>query len=121
MRVRVRAAHRRAFIFKHLHPRIILTQLGSLLLPGGDHVGEGAQAQFRQRFAVIWREANYAAGSARAFAAHQRIFTFRSVRSVGHQRGKIVSKHVRAFVIRVFIARDAGVARTQEAIRVMLR
>ena len=121
MRVRVRAAHGRTFIFKHLHPRVSLTQLGGLRLPGIDHLFQCLNAQLRQRFAVIGREADHAAGTARAFTAHQRIVAFRRVRRVGHQGGKIVGKHEGAFVVRVFIPGDARIARTEEAVRVVLR
>lgn len=119
--MRVGAAHRRAFVFEHLHPGIALPQLRDLRLPGADHLFQGLHAQLRQRFAVIGREADHAAGAAGAFAAHQRVMAFRRVWRIGHQRGKVVSKHEGALVVRVFIARHARIARAEETVRIMLR
>jgi hypothetical protein len=112
MRVRVRAAHCRAFILKDLNPRVRPAQIGGLFLPGFHHLFQRAQAQFRQGFAVIRREADNAAGAARALAAHQRIAAFRRVRRVGHQCRKVIGEDIGTGVIGVFIAGDAGVART---------
>jgi hypothetical protein len=112
MRVRVRAAHGRAFILKNLNPRVSPAQIGGLFLPGFHHLFQRAQAQFRQGFAVIRREADNAAGAARALAAHQRIAAFRRIRRVGHQCRKVIGEDIGAGVIGVFIAGDARVART---------
>ncbi|CCJ97409.1 hypothetical protein BN130_4011 [Cronobacter malonaticus 507] len=121
VRMRVGAAHRRAFVFKHLYPRVGFAQLGGLRLPRIHHFFERGQRQLRQRFAVIRREANHAAGAAGALKTHQRIGALRRVRRIGHQRGEIVGKHIGAGVLRVFIPGDTRVAGAEKTIGIVLR
>ena len=121
MRVRVGAAHRCPFVFKNLHPRVAFPEVRGLFLPRFNHVFQRFKAQFRQRFAVVWREADHPTGAAGALAAHQRIVTLRCVRGVGHQGRKVVGKYVGTGVIRVGVAGHPGVARAQETVRIVGR
>ena len=121
MRVRVGAAHRCPFVFKNLHPRVAFPEVRGLFLPRFNHVFQRFKAQFRQRFAVVWREADHPTGAAGALAAHQRIVTLRCVRGVGHQGRKVVGKYVGTGVIRIRVAGDPGVARAQETVRIVGR
>ena len=117
----VGAAHGCAFVLKDLHPGIALPQLGGLFLPGFHDLGQGLNAQFRQGFAVIRREADHPAGAACAFAAQQRIVTLRRVRRIGHQGGKVVSENEGACIVGVNIPGHAGIPRTEETVRIVLR
>ncbi|MNT18771.1 hypothetical protein D3C72_1539880 [compost metagenome] len=121
MRMRIRAAHRGAFVFKNLHPRIAASQIGGLFLPGGNHSFQRLQRQFRQGLAVIGRETNHPAGATGTLAAHQRILTFRCQRGIRHQRSKVVGEHVGVLIVRVFIAGNTGVARAEETVGIVLR
>ena len=119
MRMWVGAAHCRAFIFKDLHPRVGFSEVGGLLLPRFNHAFQRLHAQFRQRFAVGWREADDPAGTAGALTAHKRVVAFRGVRGIGHQSRKVIGKNKRTGVVRVFVAGDAGITRAQETVRVV--
>ena len=108
--MRVGAAHHRAFVFKNLHPAILLPQLRRLRLPCGNHALNFRLRELRQRFAVVGRKAYDTADAAHALALKQGIDGVVKCGGVGQQRGKIVGEHKGFAVIGVGFAADARVA-----------
>ncbi len=121
VRVGIGAPHRRALVLEDLDPAIALAQLGRLRAPGIDHLTQRRQRELGQRLRMVGREADHAAGAARAHALEQRVGRSRRVGRVGRQCGEVVLEDIAALVVGIALAVDARVPGAQVAAGVVGR
>ena len=121
VRVGIGASHRRALVLEDLDPAVALAQLGRLRAPGIDHLAQRRQRQLRERLRMVGREADHAAGAARAHALEQRVGSGRRVGRVGRQCGEVVLEYIAALVVGIAFAVDARVPGAQVAAGVVGR
>ncbi len=82
VRMRHRAPHHRTLVLENLHPGIVGTQVYRLHTPGGNHLFDCWQGEFRKALAVIRRKTDDPAGTACRAILEKRIIGDERIRCI---------------------------------------